>query len=258
MVLQWLQSYLTGHTQKIILENAGKTSESTPKPLKWRVPWGSVLGPILFTLYTSPLGDLCNAHGIHFHCYTEDTQLYLSFRPTYPAGGQNCIHNLETCISEIWYWMSTNLLKLNDSKTEFIILGTRQQLKNAEASDITIKIGSEDIPNVPAVRNLGYMSDSQLKNTAHINKLTAKLFSTVRKIAHVRYLLYQDTTKILVQSLKMSKLDYCNTILADSTYYNINKLQRIQNASCRVIFKLGKYDSITPYLAKFHWLKIRD
>ena len=56
----------------------------------------------------------------------------------------------------------------------------------------------------------------------------------------------------------MSKLDYCNSILAGSTDYNINKLQRIQNASCRVIFKLGKYDSITPYLAKLHWQKISN
>ena len=56
----------------------------------------------------------------------------------------------------------------------------------------------------------------------------------------------------------MSKLDYYNSNLAGSTDYNINKLQRIQNASGRVIFKLGKYDSITPYLAKLHWLKIRD
>ena len=126
-----------------------------PKPLKWGVPQGSVLGPILFTLYTSPLGDSCNVHGIHFHCYTDDTLLYLSFRPTCPTDKQNCIHNLETCISEIQNWMSPNLLKLNNSKTEFIILGTRQQLKNTEANDITIKIGSEDIPNVPAVRNLG-------------------------------------------------------------------------------------------------------
>ena len=78
--------------------------------------------------------------------------------------------------------MSTNLLKLNESKTEFIILVTRQQLKNAEASDITIKIGSKNIPNVPAVWNLGYMFDSQLKNTAHINKLSAMLFSTSRKL----------------------------------------------------------------------------
>ena len=154
--------------------------------------------------------------------------------------------------------MSINLLKLNDSKTEFIILGTRQQLKNAEANDTTIKIGSKDIPNVPAVRNLGYVFDSQLKNTAHINKLTATLFSTLKKIADIRYLLDQDTTKILVQLLIMSKLDYCSSILAGSTDYNINKCQRIQNASCRVIFKLGKYDSITPYLAKLHWLKIRD
>ena len=103
--------------------------------------------------------------------------------------------------------MSTNLLKLNDSETEFIILGTRQQLENAEANDITIKIGIEDIPNVPAVRNLGYVFDSQLKNTTHINKLTATLFSTLKKIAHIRHLLDQYTTKILVQSLIISKLD---------------------------------------------------
>ena len=59
--------------------------------------------------------------------------------------------------------MSTHHLKLNESKTEFIILGSRQQLKNAEANDITIKIGSEHIPNAPVVRNLGYVFDSQLK-----------------------------------------------------------------------------------------------
>ena len=205
-----------------------------------------------------PPGDLCNAHSIQLHCHTDNNPLYLCFRPPYPAAKQNCIQNLETCISEIQNWMSTILLKLKDSKTEFIILGTRQQLKNAEASDITIKIGSEDILSVPTVQNLGYMFDSQLKNTAHINKLTATLFSTLKKIAHIRYPLDQDTTKILVQSLIMSKLDYCNGILAGSMDYNINKLQRIQNTSCRAIFHLGKYDSITPHLAKCHWLKIRD
>ena len=258
-VLRWLEGYLTGCTQKVVLENARKTSESTPNhPLKWGVPQGSVLGLILFTLYTSPLGDLCNAHGIQFHCYADDTQLYLIFRPTYPAAKQNCIQKLETCISEIWNWMSTNPLKLNDSKTEFIISGTRLQLKNAEAGDITSKIGSEDIPNVPAVQNLGYVFDSQLKNTTHINKLTATLFSTLKKIAHIRYLLDHDITNILVQSLIMSKFDYCNSILAGSTDYNIYKLQKIQNTSCRVIFNLGKYDSITPHLAKLHWLKSRD
>ena len=100
--------------------------------------------------------------------------------------------------------MSTNLLKLNDSKTEFIILGTRQQLQNTEASDITIKISSEGITNVCAVWNLEYVFDSHLKNTADINKLTAMLFSILKKIAHIRYLLDQDTTKILVQLLIMS------------------------------------------------------
>ena len=127
MVLQWLQSYLTGHTQKNILKNAGKTSESTPKPFKIGICIG--FNPFSHCIYFTPRRTLCNAHGIHFHCYADDTQLHLSFRTTYSANKQNCIHNLETCISEIWNWMSTNLLKLNASKTEFTILGTRQQLK---------------------------------------------------------------------------------------------------------------------------------
>ena len=97
-----------------------------------------------------------------------------------------------------------------------------------------------------------------LKNTAHINKLTAMLISTLKKIAHIRYLLDQDTTKTLLQSLMMLKLDCCISIVADSTDYTINKLQRFQNTSCRVIFNLGKYDSITSHLAELHWLKIRD
>ena len=129
-------------------------------------------------------------------------------------------------------WMPTNFFKLNENKTEFIILG------------FTIKIGEDIISNVPAMKNLGVFLDAELKHTIHIKKLTSSSFNTLHNISRVRCHLGQETTKILVQALILSKLDYCNSLLLGTPKYNIAKLQRIQNMSCRMIYQLPKYSTI--------------
>ena len=152
--------------------------------------------------------------------------------------------------------MQTNFLKLNVNKTEFIILGLSKQLK--KVGNITIKIGDDIIPNVPAMKNLGMFLDAELKHTIHINKLTSSSFNTLHNISRVRCHLDQETTKILVQALILSKLDYCNSLLLGTPQYNIAKLQRIQNMSCRMIYQLPKHSTINTYLAQLHWLKIQE
>ena len=79
--------------------------------------------------------------------------------------------------------MQTNFLKLNENKIEFIILGLSQQLE--KVGNISIKIGEDIIPNVPAVKNVGMFLDTELKHTIHINKLTSSSFNTLHNIAHV-------------------------------------------------------------------------
>ena len=128
-----------------------------------------------------------------------------------------CITKLENCINAVQHWMQTNFLKLNENKTEFIILGLTKQLK--KVGNITIKIGDDIVPNVPAMKNLGMFLDAELKHTIHINKLTSSSFNTLCNISRVRYHLDQETTKILVQALILSKLDYCNSLLLGTLQY---------------------------------------
>ena len=101
---------------------------SSPVALSFGVPQGSVLGPILFTLYSCTLGSICTKHDINYHMYADDQQIYLSFKPSKAGDKENCIRILEMCISEIREWMIVNKLKLNDDKMEFIVFGYIQQL----------------------------------------------------------------------------------------------------------------------------------
>ena len=192
----------------------------------------------------------------------KDMQLILkitsSFQPI--SGSLNnqveCITKLENCIDAVRHWMQTNFLKLNENKMEFIILGLPQQLK--KVGNITITTGEDIIQNVSAVKNPGMFLDAELKHMIHINKLTSSSFNTLHNISRGRCHLDQETTNILVQALILSKFDYCNSLLLGIPKYNIAKLQRIQNMSCRMIYQLPKHSNINTYPAQLHWFKIQE
>ena len=120
VVLKWLESYLTEHQQCVIID--GELSE--PALLKQGVPQGSVLGPILFTLYTAPLGNICHNHGIPYMMYADDQQLYVAFKTTSQVHYVKCMESISICVTDIQHWMNVNYLKLNGDKTELIFLGT--------------------------------------------------------------------------------------------------------------------------------------
>ena len=151
--------------------------------------------------------------------------------------------------------MCTNLLKLNDRKTEFVVMGMRQQL--SLAGELSIKIGDDTIDAVKFVWNLGFFIDSEMKNGTHINKLTSSLCLILKNIARLRPLLDRETTKILAQTLVLSKIDYCNSLLLGTADYKINKLQKLQNMGCRIILGLYKYDHLSDCMKDLHWLKIK-
>ena len=97
-----------------------------------------------------------------------------------------------------------------------------------QSGSMLIKVGNDNIPNADKARSLVLTFDKHLNKMDHINNLSSTLFFVSRNIARVHHLLDQDSTKIIVQALIMSKLDYCNSLLIGSTKYNLQKFQKIQ------------------------------
>jgi hypothetical protein len=118
--------------------------------------------------------------------------------------------------------MLNNDLKLNDDKTEFLIIGTSQQLEKLD--NISIRVGDSDVHPVPIARNLGSWFDSRLSMATHITKICASSFYYIYNIRRIRKYLSQQSTETLVHAFITSRLDYCNGLLYGLPDCLLNKL----------------------------------
>ncbi|KAK6178617.1 hypothetical protein SNE40_013367 [Patella caerulea] len=183
------------------------------------------------------------------HMYADDTQLYDSF------GKGNCaavLHNLEDCLESVREWMVTNHLKLNDAKTEFMVVGNARQ-----RHPMSIKIGSAIVAEKTSAQNIGVILDNSLTLSEHINSVTHSCYQQLRKIGQSRAYLTEEATSSLVRCLILSKLDYANALFYGLPDYLLNKLQTVQNCAAKLVKRKKKYDHVTPLLRDLHWLPVQ-
>ena len=248
-VLKWFRSYLTLRSQVVVLLD----SSSEQRYIECGVPQGSVLGPILFTMYTSPLGDIARRVGLSYHLYADDTQLYVAFKPG--TTDQVCCQQIQDCLVAMQEWMNSNFLKLNNDKTDVILIGSRHQHSLFKMEHITLN--GHDLPLSESVRDLGVILDNRLNMNDHITSVCKSANYHLRNIAKIRrYLSESDAVKV-IHALVSSRIDYCNAVLAGLPNSSISRLQRVQNNAARVLARVRKYDHITPILRQYHWLPVQ-
>ena len=221
--MDWFKSYLTGRRQRIKLDNC----LSSRSDLSFGVPQGSVLGPLFFTLYTTPLSSLVSGHSIPHHLYADDNQLYVSFSSGDSAAA---LSGLQSCLASVQSWMSTNKLKLNPDKTEFLLIGNERQRSKYLSMFLIELLGVETYP-AKSARNLGVIFDKNFNFNSHISAICISCIYHIRDLRRIRRHLDLDSAKLLANALVSSRL------LSGIAKTDLTKLQRVLNRLARVVTK---------------------
>ena len=159
---------------------------------------------------------------------------------------------MQSCVGDVKLWMTQNKLQLNEGKTEALLIDPQ----NSPNLPFSITIGQIDICFSRSVRNLSVIFDDKLSKKQQVSEICQSTSMELRRISPVRHVLTVDATKTLVTSLVLSCLDYCNSLLSGIPQQLIDKLQKVQNCSARLIFKTSKCTHVSPLLAKLHSLPI--
>ena len=250
--LNWFKSFLSGRTQRVCIGDV----ISEPIILKFGVPQGSVLGPILFNIYTRSLALVFIACGFLSSGYADDNSGSRSFSVI--SEFETLVERIPTLLSMIKSWMDFHFLKLNEDKTEIIIFGNRAFLNRPAQIQGCFSTSGTCLRFSDTVKYLGVHLDSHLNFDSHINHITSSSYIHIRKIRSIRKYLSQADCEMLVHAFIASRLDMCNILFVGMSANNLNKLQALQNAAIRIVFQKKKHESVSDDIKSLHWLNIRQ
>ena len=247
IAINWFNSYLRKRKQRVIIDE----SYSDWLDVICGIPQGSILGPILFSIYTRKIPSIFN--NVQCFMFADDTQLLKSYNVD---DSKTSIDEINIDLNMLSLWCEKNHLKLNPKKCIHLIIGSERNLNKLNNNVDDLKINNIIIPRCKEARNLGLIFDEHFSWNSHINNLTKNCFSILKPLYRFKNQFNQNVKKLLINSLIISKFDYCDIIYMHLSENLQNKLQKLQNTCIKFIFNLKKYDHINDCYNKLNWLKL--
>ena len=174
----WFSSYLQNRLQSVKI----KDTLSDKVTLSYGIPQGSVLGPVLFTLYTTPLSAIISGFDINHHLHADDTQMYMSLSI---SNAKESLEKLQQCLMGVSAWMTGSKLKLNPSKTECLLIGTKLLREKFLHNFPCLLLGPDTNPSASA-KNLYVVFNSSLNFTKHMSQTCSTCFYHIRDMRQIR------------------------------------------------------------------------
>ena len=247
------QIWFSSHSQNRHQCVKNKDILSDKVTLSYGVPQGSVVGPVLFTLYATPLSAIISSFDINHHLYADDTQIYISLSV---SNAKESLEKLQHCLMGVSAWMTGSKLKLNPSKTEFLPIGAKLKREKFLHNFPCLILGQDTNPSAKA-KHLGVVFDSSLNFRKHISQTCRACFYHIRDLHRIRKSLSLDFDKQIAVALVSSKLDCCNSLFHNMPERDIARLQRVQNCLARVVTKAPRFNRFVPILKRLHWLPVK-
>ena len=259
IALKWFDSFLKNRSFSVKVNN----ETSCLGIVIYGVPQGSILGPLLFILYTKELSDIVASFGLNLQMYADDGSIYVQFNPRDPGNISSTLQNISLCLRQVKKWMLANYLKVNEGKTDFFIIGHGSTLREYSmkfdidfcGTKITSKRLSEP-GNSDFGKILGVLLNNDFSMNRHILNIKKDCYNQLRNLRNIKQYLTTEDKLALIKTLILSKMDFCNALYMNIPKYQLNILHKVINVCLRFVYNLGYQENVDEYYLKSHILPI--
>ena len=239
---KWFESYLCGRTQRTVFNDFISSSVGN----NLGVPQGSVVGPLLFIMYINDMRRALRCCDINL--FADDTVLFVAAKDL-----NNAISHLNEDLRSLSRWLKYKQLRLNISKTNFLVIS-----RNRVNENVSVVIDNEAIDRVREIKYLGVIIDDKLKFNSHIDNVIKKIAKKFGILCRLKNDLTIASKIQLYKSIISPHLDFCPSILFLANETQISRLQRLQNKIMRLILRCNRFTSSTLMLDALQWLSVKQ
>ena len=245
--IAWMLSYLTDRYQFVQIND----KRSSRGRVRFGVPQGSVLGPVIFNLYVTDLQDCVQGN---IYQFADDTS---SLEHCKVKNLPTCVERVNKQLSEMQHWSTINNLSYNQGKTKCMLLSSTKmcQFHNLDEYKVNINHIGKSIEQVKVIKLLGVLIDEHLTFENYVNEMISSCYKKLFVLRKLKKFAPRHVRKQLAEALVLSKLDYCNVLLFNITQIRLKRLQKVQKAAAG--FVNGKYCK-TSDIIDLGWLPIID